>query len=349
MKPLIVHPGAHWSTHDCFVAMAEALRDSRQSCAEFRLDGRLARAHDFLAFVRGRMQAERPEAAIPEPTTDDITWHACTGLVERALLQRCDAIWIVTGNLIRPELIQIAREVGLKVFVWMTETPYLESEFELARLVDGVWTNEVTSVERFRGECAQVAYLPHAWRRGLHDTPAAAYDHQVPGHDVVFVGTYFKERLDLLEAVDWRGIDLGLYGMTDMIPDTSPLRPFVRSELTSNEVTAALYRRAKIGLNLYRLPPAGAAAQSLNPRAYELAAAGTFTLSEYRQEVEAKFGDSVPTFRAAADLEHRVRVYLNSHARRRVMAEAARDAVAADHWHARVSEMRDAAREWVAA
>ena len=295
------------------------------------------------------MQAEQPGAVIPEPTTDDITWHACTGMVEWALLKRCDAVWIVTGNLIRPELIQIARDVGLKVFVWMTETPYQEYELALAGLVDGVWTNEVSAIARFRKACPRATYLPHAWRRGLHDAPAAGYDTQVPAHDVVFVGTYFPERLALLQGVDWRGIDLGLYGMTDMIPESSPLRPFVRSELTSNEVTAALYRRARVGLNLYRAAPAGVDAQSLNPRAYELAAGGTFSMSEHRQEVGVKFGDSVPTFRAAEDLEAGLRALLPAHRSRRDMAAAARAAVAADHWHQRAADMCATAREWMAA
>lgn len=329
--------------------MAEALRDSRQSCAEFRLDGRLARAHDFLTFVRGRMQEEQPGAEIPEPTTDDVTWHACTGMVEQALLRRCDALWIVTGNLVRPELIQVAREVGLAVFVWMTETPYQDSEFELAARVDGVWTNERASVDRFQSVCGRVAYLPHAWRRGVHDVRSAAYDHQVRAHDVVFVGTYFPERLALLEAVDWRGIDLGLYGMTDMIPETSPLRPFVRSELTSNEVTAALYRRAKVGLNLYRSTPEGVEAQSLNPRAYELAAAGTCQVSEFREEVASKFGDCVPVFESSGDLEVQLRALLVAHRRRREIAEAAREAVSRDHWHARAAGMCADARGWMAA
>jgi spore maturation protein CgeB len=40
----------------------------------------------------------------------------------------------------------------------------------------------------------------------------------------------------------------------------------------------------------------------MNPRAYELAAAGCFTISDYRAEVDEVFGALVPTFRHPNEL-----------------------------------------------
>lgn len=338
MKPMIVHPGAHWSTHDCFVALTEALRGAGYPFAEFRLDGRIARAYEFLKVVQARMSEDEGKA-FPDPTIAEITFQAHTGMVERAFLAECDALWLITGFRCPVELLRVARRAGLTVRVWFTESPYQAFEDVLAHEIDGCWTNERTCVPRFAGAC-QTAYLRHAWRAGLHDRPAERYDDQVAAHDVVFVGTYFPERLALLEAVDWTGIDLGLYGMTDMIPATSPLRAYVRSELTDNAVTAALYRRARVGLNLYRAgldgqPPP----ESLNPRAYELAAAGACQLSEYRPEVVDVFGDSVPTFRSADELSASMRQLMASPARRQRLADDARDAVRTDHWGVRAQEM----------
>lgn len=289
------------------------------------------------------MQAEHA-SPVPEITESDIVWQASTGLVERALLARCDAIWLITGNLVRPELIEVARRVGLAVHVWMTETPYNDAEYVLATRVDGCWTNERSAVGRFRGLCGHAAYLPHGWREGVHNQPAQPVDEQLPAHDVVFVGTYFSERLALLEAVDWSGIDLGLYGMTDMIPAESPLRRFVRSELTANDVTTALYRRAKVGLNLYR----AGGGESLNPRAYELAAAGVCQISEHRAEIGEVFGGSVPTFRGAADLEATVRRLLEKPFERRGYAMGAQQAVREAHWGFRAEQMWQEATRWAA-
>lgn len=123
----------------------------------------------------------------------------------------------------------------------------------------------------------------------------------VPAHDVVFVGSGFDSRKALLAAVDWTGIDLGLYGAWNDLPAGHPLLPHVRSGVVDNARAGALYRQAKIGLNLYRAS-GGLPAESLNPRAYELAADGVFTLSHPRAEVEEKFAGRVATFQSASDL-----------------------------------------------
>ena len=107
---------------------------------------------------------------------------------------------------------------------------------------------------------------------------------EAPAHDVVFVGTGFDSRVALLSAVDWSGIDLGLYGACGPTCRRSTRwRPFVRAGLVDNARTGALYRKARIGLNLYR-GTGGAPAESLNPRAYELAADGVFTVAQPRAE-----------------------------------------------------------------
>jgi spore maturation protein CgeB len=132
---------------------------------------------------------------------------------------------------------------------------------------------------------------------------------EAPSHDVVFVGTGFDSRVALLCQVDWTGIDLGLYGAWGELPADHPLAPYVRPGLVSNARAGALYRKARIGLNLYR-SAGGVPAESLNPRAYELAADGVFTLSQPRREVGEKFCVDVATFRDAAELQASVRRYV---------------------------------------
>jgi hypothetical protein len=126
----------------------------------------------------------------------------------------------------------------------------------------------------------------------------------------VFIGTGFAERIDTLAAVDWAGlgIDLGLYGTWELLGSRHRLRRFVRGGVVPNAEAMALCKAAKITLNLYRTSrgfgrqaPRIEAADSLNPRALELAASGVFSLSDWRPEVEETFGVGegalVPTFR----------------------------------------------------
>lgn len=347
MKLLVVHPGASWSTHDCFVAMVESLRAGGIGVAEFRLDGRIQRTHDFLHFLWRRQRREDRSRAWPKPTPADVLLQASSGLIERALERRCDAILVVTAMFLQPDMLVLARRAGLKVFLYCTESPYdLAHELPLAALADGVWTNERTAVEPLRTVCPNVAYLPHAWRRGTHDQ-AQPSDAGLPAHDVVFVGSFFEERVALLEAVDWTGIDVGLYGMTELLRDDSPLHRHVRGAITPNGIAAGLYRRAKVGLNLYRTtPPEWPAGESLNPRAYELAAAGVAVVSQYRAEVGEVFGNAVPTFETAAELERAVRALLANPGQRHAYAARAQGAVAGSTWDSRIEQMRRDLDAW---
>jgi len=106
-----------------------------------------------------------------------------------------------------------------------------------------------------------------------------------------------------------------------------------------HKAIAALYRRAKICLNFYRKSRgfgAGAPridhAESLNPRAYELAACGAFHLSDQRAEVTEKFGDLVPTFTTAGEAEALIRRWLADEAGRAAVAAQLPARVAEDSW-----------------
>jgi spore maturation protein CgeB len=138
-------------------------------------------------------------------------------------------------------------------------------------------------------------------------------DGDVPAHDVVFVGTGFEERCRFLAAVDWTGVDLGLYGEWSLLPRR--MRRYVRGRQVPNPVAAALYRRARVVLNLHRQSRefgrgatrvAPGEAESMNPRLYELAACRAFVLSDPRPELLERAGDAVPTFTTPEELRRLV-------------------------------------------
>lgn len=341
MKWLVVHPGAESSVSDVYAGVTAGLKAEGVEYAEFRLDGRIDRANAWLHYLYRRAKKAEPAKVWPKPTPADVLLHASMGIVERALMRNCDVILVITAMYVQPDLLTLARRAGLKVYLLCTESPYeLVHERRLAALCNAVWTNERTAVAPLRESCEQVAYLPHAWIPGVHDAPQAS-DAGLAAHDVVFVGTFFEERVTLLESVDWTGIDLGLYGNTHLIKQTSPIQQFIRGGITANGVAAGLYRRATLGLNLYRQTPIGCqVAESLNPRAYELAAAGVCQVSEMRAEVAEVFPASVPMFKDGAELGVLVRQLLDDEGARARLAQAAREAVTAQTWPSRIQRMR---------
>lgn len=329
MRVLVVGPGASWSTADVYAGLVHGLKANGVTVFEYALDGRIVDSNAWL-MKRWRI-AKKVNPAMTPPTKADVFYHAGMGALERALRNQVDAVVIVSGMYLHPDVVIMMRQAGLLLTVLCTESPYdIERELTFARLCHGVWTNERTSVEVFRSVCPNVAYLPHAWHPQRHQADLQPNDLDAPAHDVVFVGSAFRERVEFLNAIDWTGIDFALYGNWDGLGSRNGLRRYVKAYETDNRAVAAIYRRAKIVLNLYRTSKGWGrhadhimpdAAESLSPRAYELAACGVFHLSEPRAEVREVFGDLVPTFTSPVEAAALIRLWLaDNHGRARVAA-----------------------------
>jgi hypothetical protein len=315
VRILLAHPGASTSTSDVYDGLAPAFERAGHAVIEYRLDYRLNMAGTWLELTRRKAKRNGKPLTV---TTADILYFASNGIVERALRFQVDWVLVVSGMCLHPDMFVILRRAGIKTGIILTESPYDEAEeSRILPHVAAAWTNERTCVERMRRLNPHVWYLPHAYDPARHYPGARDADEAMPSHDVVFVGTFFQERIETLAGVNWDGIELGLYGNVELMGSRSKLRRFVRGLSTTNAETAALYRRAKIGLNLYRVSRGFGRvvetvvdAESLNPRALELAAAGCFTLSDARAEVREIFGGAVPTFDTPHGLELLVRSWL---------------------------------------
>lgn len=334
MRLLVCHPGSLWATHDVYTGLSAGLQAGGHEVIDYALDGRIAASRVWLQYLwRKQVRAGGPLAG-QRPNEADAIYHAGQEVVARALRFEVDRVLVVCGAYFHPDCAELLRRAGVPTAVVFTESPYDDPEqAKLAPRFDVCFTNERTSVDRLREVNPNTHYLPAAYDPAQHGPPlngpagaaqaapmarssvvergavtaaVAGSSPAVPAHDVVFVGSGFDSRRALLAAVDWTGIDFGLYGAWDDLPAGHPLLPHVRSGVVDNARAGALYRKARIGLNLYR-SSGGVPAESLNPRAYELAADGVFTLSHPRAEVEEKFGGRVATFRSAADLGSLVR------------------------------------------
>ena len=321
---LLVHPGATWATADVWHGLHDGLLHANVEVVNYAMDGRIANAASWLDWCY--QHNTRPERVEP-PNYADKLYLASAGIVEKSLMFGCDWIIAVACGWLHPLALQMARTAGRRVALILTESPNQDDEqLAWANMVDVIWTNERTSVAKFAEYNENSYYWQHAIDPARHH-PGPANTEQ-PAHDVVFVGTGWQERIALLEAIDWTGIDLGLYGTWELMREDSPLRQYVRGGVTPNDVTAQLYRNAKVGLNFHRTSDyyvqeskhAAGGAESMNPRCYELAAAGCFFATDYRAEVREVFGPVVPVFNDAADLQDLIRYYLAHDAARQVIA-----------------------------
>jgi len=360
VKLLLVGPGASWSTADVATGLRYGLKAHGVDVVDYALDARIARAQGWLHYNWRRAKKRNP--AIPKPNVADVFFQAGHEALAMALYHNVDAVLAVSAMFLHPDVIVMMKRAHLRVFVLFTETPYdLEKELAVAALVDGCWTTERSSVAAFQAVQPHSGYLPHAWHPERHSPGPQPGDTDVAAHDVVFVGTGFEERLAWLTAIDWTGIDLGLYGSWEGVRKSHPLRPFVKGAQVINATTAALYRRATIGLNLYRTSvgfgrqtPKITHAESLNPRAYELAACGAFHLSSDRAEVREVFGHRVPTFSSPDPREASaaIHTWLANDALRTTLASELPACVAESSWGTRattvIGDLQTLLQRWAA-
>ena len=345
MRVLLIGAGASFSTKDVENGYSKALRAAGHDVGLYLLDKRLGMARSYLAHYW--RHAGKPEK---RPTYDDILYLASEEIAQRACFFEPDWVLFVAGRMVHPTVWVALKHAGIKTALLATEMPYDEAWLKnIAPLLDVVCVNERSSVAVIREFNPRTYYMGPAFDPDVHRPDA--YDpaeELVPRHDVVFVGSHFPERARLLAQINWlgHGLDFALYGNWKALGSRSPLRYHVAAGVVDNTITAALYRRSLINLNLYRqgqgwtknAPPVEHA-ESLNPRAVELAACGAFTISDYRAEVAEVFGDAVPTFKTAHELQTIMLYYLEHEDKRQECAKRLPGLIAGHTFNQRVTAL----------
>jgi hypothetical protein len=316
MKILLVEPGPSHSTIDVCNGLYAGLREIGHQVGQFRLHNRIQHADRCLTLRWN--DAGSPEDN--EPGVNEIVFHASSEIIQYALYHEVDWVLFVACGFVHDAVYKMLRRAGVPTAIILTESPYQdETQAETACMVDVVWTNERTSVDRL-----QASYLRHAYDPEVHK-PGGTRSDRWPRHDVVFVGTLWQERLELLCQVDWSGIDLGIYGVTSLL-DTEAypqhrqyrqyLEPYLHPGAVDEQDTVDLYSQAKIGINLHRrsnkLAGGGITtyAESMNPRCYQQpATGGALLITDPRKEVTETL--DAPIFNSAEELNQQIRYYLD--------------------------------------
>lgn len=348
MKLLAVHPGASFSTADVYNGLTAALKRRGHDVQEYRLDARIEEANEYLNWqeIRKRRALQRQGEPYDPPDgglMPKVIRHASMTLLEATLTVNPHCVVIFSAMYLHPETLVLLKRMGAPTVLILTESPYDDAkQANLTPFAGFTYTNERGSVRLMqrwwqqtngRRGTERIDYLPHAYDPDVHraepSTDPDILQQNIPAHDVVFVGSGFIERQETLQAIDWgrMGVDLGIYGKWPYVGSRNHLRNYIKSGTVPNQTVAEFYRRAKLGINLYRQSVGTsrnatrvAGAESLNPRALELAAIGVPHISDYRPEVGEVFGDIVPTFKNPDELATLVRELLADQARRESIA-----------------------------
>ena len=340
MKVLCIAPGHLFATVDVFDGLCAGLRANGVEPVEYRFD-RIARL--FYGLIKG---AENSGAIVPDADAsagEFARWLGASDALAMALDHEVAAVIVVNGLLVPPERMVLMRKLGIPVACIGTEAPYqTDRELKVAPAYTHWFTNERREVWRF-SRLTHATYLPHAYNQERHvpGEPKSGYE-----SDAVFVGSGFPERQRVIGGVDRTGIHLVLRG-------TLWDGKSQGEDAISNDEACNWYRGAKIVLNHHRTSTYHAEdrhipasyAESLGPRAYEVAACGAFQLcDDSRPEYGEIFGSAAITYRAgdSADLERLIRYYLAHDDERLALAAAQHEAVLPHSWQARAADVLNA-------
>jgi len=266
-----------------------------------------------------------------QPTMRDVFWLASQDLICKVV--EClplDFALIVTGLLHHPRAFQLIRKLGIPTVLLFTESPYNDDmPTELLPLPDVVFTNERNSVDKFRKVNPRSYYMPHSYDPESHKPPFAGIVEVLGSeyeHDVFFLGTMYDERQALFDELrqhylgdmDIIGTKLGRKGeMPGAIANSDLINHYwgTKIALTPNRTTAGYFDKTQIDSEAY----------SLGPRIYELAACGTFQLTDSgRAELLDVFGDTIPVYQNGEHLAQLIRTFLEYPRWRQELAERAR-------------------------
>ena len=230
------------------------------------------------------------------------------------------------------------RNRGVTTVLWFMED-YLRFSYwkELARYYDFVFTIQ-------RGRCmeliksagaGEVHYLPMACDPGVHRPVSLSSDERAKwGSPISFVGAGYHNRQQVFAS--FADMPFKIWG-TEW-PECKPFDRLVQEggrRLTPVEYNK-IFNATAININLHSsserdgVDPTG---DFINPRTFELAAAGAFQLVDERSLLTECFepGREVVTFRNPRELKEKIAYYMDRPTERQAIADRARARVLEEH------------------
>lgn len=320
MRAILVRPGPNFSVQDV---------------AEGWISGLTACGVDTLDFDFGGIMSFY-EKALRTSDIYDTNGQQAASLTARSLRAACfdlvpDVVVIISSFFVPPDTYRLLRARGIKVVTVFTESPYEDdNQIKIAPFADLCLVNDPQNLDRFTDANPNSMYVPHAYDPDRH-SPGPAID--AMRSEFCFVGTGYPSRQTFFEQVDFDGVDVALAGNWSDLPESSPLHKFVAHDIEycfENSDAVDLYRSTEISANIYRTEAQSAALSegwAMGPREVELAACGTFYLTQQRGENQTVL-PMVPTFDSPQDLSEAIRYWLPRTSEREQIAADARGAIA---------------------
>lgn len=257
-------------------------------------------------------------------------------LVKLAKQALPDVVLVTGGHRITPNALRRMLKLQARLVLWTTDAPRAsDMMFATVPLYHHLFCQGTEYMDVFHQMgLAHAEWLPMACDPEIHRRVEVSGEEKLKfGSGVVFVGSYYPRRAEMLQAVSRHRPAIWGPGW-DGLPHDSPLRPLLRAAHTTPETWVRVYSESKIVLSVhYRDPQGRFPVHQGSPRVFEAMACGAFVLTDRQKDVLALFkdGEHLVTFSDEVDLDRKIAFYMKHANERQRIAAAGRREVLEHH------------------
>lgn len=247
------------------------------------------------------------------------------------------------GHRVLARTVERIKKQGVKTILWTIDPP---AEFnpiiKAAPFYDFVFTGGTEAYEILKNYTIKnLHWLPFGFDPD-YAKPVTLDNKDLTKYksDVVFVGSYYPNRLKILEAIS--DFDLGVWGPGwEKTPDTSPLKKCIKGDNVTHEEWRKIFSACKIIIVIHYQDDKVTCYQA-SPKVYEPLACKTFLLCDDQKDVTTLFdkGKHLDIFKDVQELREKIEYYLSHPDERTSIAEAGYQEVLQKHtYHHRIKKM----------
>ncbi len=238
------------------------------------------------------------------------------------------------GHRILPETVAEIKRKGITIVLWTTDVPVDFTNIKKAApFYDHIFCSGTEAVEIFRDQgLGKVYWLPFACDPRCHSpVELSEKDKKKYANKVVFVGSFYPERANVLESVS--DLDIAVWGpYWKRLEENSPLKRKVKDAKLNYDEWVKIYNTAEIVLVIH-YNTGGVPCNQASPKLYEALACGKFVLADNQKDARALFEDGrhMVFFEDEGDLRKKIDYYLGHPEERERIAAEGRKEVLKEH------------------
>ena len=241
--------------------------------------------------------------------------------------------FIVGGHRILPSTIRQIKQMGVRIVLWTTDAPVnFKNILASAPLYDHLFCAGSEAVDIFHAEGLKATWVPFACDPYYHKRcELTDLEKQQYARDMVFIGSYYVNRVKLLEEL--ADYDLGVWGpYWQKLAIDSPLKKKAVDIKMNYDQWVKIYNASKINVVIH-YQDSKVPCHQASPKLFESMACGAFVLCDRQKDAMRLFkdGEHLVYFDDAKDLRKKAEYYLNHNQERIQIARQGYEEALARH------------------